>query len=132
MAIDFENLIDINLLSYYDANIKNFILEQINNSKNLIFISKTNLPNEGQINILYVTEEGLYLWDIATNKYVQIISNKEQNVIFVNNKDELPTKGQTEILYIVDKTFYIWKDTEYINLSIVSTEDVYPIQWENF
>lgn len=133
-AIDFDNLIDINLLSYYDTRIKAYILEQINNSNEVVFIAKDKLPTKGEINVLYVTEEGLYLWD--TEKYTQISNGQggESNVIFLNNTDELPVKGQIKTLYIAGKTFYMWDGTQYINLSITSGggEEASNPQWGSF
>lgn len=61
MAISLENLINLPLLTYYDENIKRWILSNATN--NIIFTAKNDLPAKGEQNVLYVTEESIFTWD---------------------------------------------------------------------
>lgn len=42
--------------------------------KNIVFVSKAEMPEEGEKSILYVTEEGIYLW--ADNSFIDLRSPK--------------------------------------------------------
>lgn len=61
MAVNFEKLIDLPLLVYYDEKIKEWTLDKI--GKNSGGIAFGELPEQGQEGILYVTEDGLMTWD---------------------------------------------------------------------
>lgn len=64
MAISLENLIDLDLLKYYDENLKRWVVNRINKATtDTIFTTKNNLPIEGEKNILYVTEESIFIWN---------------------------------------------------------------------
>lgn len=73
MAITLENLIDLNLLTYYDENIKKYIANKIVNSEGTArFMDVADLPVEGKENVLYVTEEGIKVWDPVAKKYKDV------------------------------------------------------------
>lgn len=75
MALKLENLIDLNLLSRYDENIKKYIAGEIAKiGENIIFTTKSELPITGKKNILYVTEDSVLVW--TGNKYTDM-SNPE-------------------------------------------------------
>jgi len=73
MAISLENLIDLNLLTYYDGQIKNYISNKIAGvSGSANFSSVTELPAEGKEDVLYVTDEGFKVWDPIAKKYTDL------------------------------------------------------------
>lgn len=73
MAITLENLIDLNLLTYYDEQIKKYIAGKVANiSGSTSFMSVADLPAEGKEDVLYVTDEGIKVWDPVTKKYTDI------------------------------------------------------------
>lgn len=71
MAITLENLIDLPLLTYYDENLKRWVVNRIDKTaKDTSFVSSSNLPVEGKTGMLYVTEDSIKYWD--GQKYVQV------------------------------------------------------------
>lgn len=57
------NLIDLDLLTYYDTKIKAYIIDKLSSgapSDNINFTTYNNLPSVGQKGILYVTENSVY------------------------------------------------------------------------
>ena len=75
MSVGLENLIDLSLLTYYDENIKQWILDRISKAtQDIIFTTKNELPVEGKKGILYVTEEAIFIWNGA--KYIDITSSQ--------------------------------------------------------
>ena len=75
MAISLENLIDLNLLTYYDENIKKYIANKIVNSEGATqFLKDSELPAEGKEDVLYVTEDGIKVWDPVAKQYADISS----------------------------------------------------------
>lgn len=69
MAISLENLIDLDLLTYYDEQIKKYIATKTTNVK---FMSVKELPDEGKEDVLYVTDEGIKTWNPETKEYEDI------------------------------------------------------------
>lgn len=65
MAVDLKNLIDLNLLTYYDEKLKSWTLGQIGSGgiqlSSIQFVD--TLPTIGQSDILYVMGTSLYIWD---------------------------------------------------------------------
>lgn len=61
MATNFEKLIDLPLLVYYDEKIKQWVTGEIGKTTGSIAFGE--LPEQGQEGILYVTENGLMTWD---------------------------------------------------------------------
>lgn len=84
-VINFKDLIDFDLLSFYDSKIKDYISK----SKQIIFTSTEEIPDEGKTNILYVTKDSLYLWDEENNKYIIINSSSSNDgIYFIPSIDE--------------------------------------------
>lgn len=78
MAITLENLIDLDLLTYYDEQVKKWIADRVANAtKETVFTTKNSLPVEGQKGILYVTEESIFIWNGI--KYVDVGNPESTN-----------------------------------------------------
>lgn len=55
MATNLENLIDLQLLTYYDENIKRWTAARIDKTlNNIVFTTRSKLPVEGKEGILYI------------------------------------------------------------------------------
>ncbi len=61
MAVDFNKLIDFNLLKRYDTNLKTWIRTKTNELA--FFATKADLPTVGNGNTLYIVGTELYYWD---------------------------------------------------------------------
>lgn len=71
-----KDLINLERLTYYDTKIKQWIINMISTSggdSNIIFIKQSDLPPQGEKNILYVTENSILQWD--GNSYNEISSS---------------------------------------------------------
>lgn len=78
MAISLENLIDLNLLSFYDEQIKKYITDKIAGvSGSADFVSVADLPAEGKEDVLYVTDEGIKVWDPVSKEYTDLTSSAD-------------------------------------------------------
>lgn len=60
MAVSLDNLIDLNLLSHYDSNLKSWVQDQIDNEAE--FEVTTELPEEGVEGKLYFTNDNIYVY----------------------------------------------------------------------
>lgn len=81
MAISLKNLIDLDLLTYYDENIKKYITSKIANSEGATqFLKVSELPTEGKEDVLYVTEDGIKVWDPATKQYKNVGGSTSDSV----------------------------------------------------
>ena len=67
-------LVDLEILQYYDTQIKSWVINRISNGTNssIIFLDKDSFPSEGVINTMYINKDGLFLWDAIENKYINI------------------------------------------------------------
>lgn len=72
MAVNIEKLIDLNLLTRYDNNMKNWVQNQISD---FIQTGDEELPEKGEIGTIYVKDTSLYLWD--GEEYQEIKSAKQ-------------------------------------------------------
>ena len=63
MAVDLTKLIDFDLLQRYDTKLKSWVEKKIIESNQIIFITENSLPAVGNMNLLYVTEDSIFLWD---------------------------------------------------------------------
>lgn len=71
MAITLENLIDLDLLTYYDENLKKWVAGRIDKTlDNTEFTTTAALPVEGKEGVLYVTEESIKYWN--GDRYVDV------------------------------------------------------------
>lgn len=71
MAITLENLIDLDLLTYYDENLKKWVAGRIDKTlDNIEFTITADLPVEGKAGVLYVTESSIKYWNGA--RYVDV------------------------------------------------------------
>lgn len=76
--VNLEKLIDLSLLSYYDENIKKFILDKIGSIEGqAVFNKRSELPPQGQEGILYVVEDGILYWN--GSEYVDIAGKKTES-----------------------------------------------------
>lgn len=66
-TISIQDLIDINLLGYYDGKIKDWVADQIESSEsgaaNITITTTENLPETGEEGKLYITEDAILVWD---------------------------------------------------------------------
>lgn len=70
MAINIKNLIDLPLLEFYDENIKKWAIQEFSgegSTENVQFTTNSSLPQPGELNTLYITEDSILTWD--GNKY---------------------------------------------------------------
>lgn len=73
MAINLQKLIDISLLEYYDDKLKNWAIEKFSGgSSSIKFTTNANLPEQGESDVLYITEDRIKIWNGFT--YVEISS----------------------------------------------------------
>lgn len=74
-------LIDLDLLTYYDGQIKQWVINRINDAKDtsIVFLDKDSFPVIGKMDTLYVNKDGLYLWDQNNSSYIAI-SNPNENI----------------------------------------------------
>ena len=81
MAINIENLIDLSLLQQYDKNLKEWAEQRFSveagSTKNLKFTTNSSLPQQGELNTLYVTEDSILVWE--SNKYIKLNDNISWN-----------------------------------------------------
>lgn len=63
-------------------------------------------PEEGW----YFVEETCVLWKYS-QKWYQVTSSNNDNIIFAGNYDDLPPKGKENILYVTEDANYIWRDS---------------------
>lgn len=70
MAVDLTKLIDFNLLQRYDTKLKAWAEKKIVESNEIIFTTENSLPATGNMNLLYVTEDSIFLWD--GSKYIKV------------------------------------------------------------
>lgn len=75
MAIALENLIDLTLLAYYDNKLKNWVANRMKEISSSTKFVTGELPEKGEEDILYVTEEGIKVWDPETEEYKTIASD---------------------------------------------------------
>lgn len=68
-----KTLLTFDILEYYDSQIKEWVTDKIkdNTNSSIVFSDKDSLPSTGKINTLYVTKDGLFIWD---NDYIAISS----------------------------------------------------------
>lgn len=71
MAISLKDLIDLELLTYYDEQIKKYIAAKlVTISGSAQFVSAKDLDNmQGQEDVLYVTEKGIKIWDPEAEEF---------------------------------------------------------------
>lgn len=69
MAVDLNKLIDLNLLTRYDNNLKSWILNQIGAGQGIVFAPRDSFPQVGENNVLYVDDDKIYRWDQSTQDY---------------------------------------------------------------
>lgn len=82
MAVNLEDLINFNLLTYYDENIKKYIFNKMANMPNSVrFTPVGDLPVEGKGDVLYVTDEGLKTWNPDKKKYEGISGGGIQSTL---------------------------------------------------
>lgn len=70
MAVDLTKLIDFDLLQRYDTKLKAWTEKKIVDSHEVIFTTKNSLPATGSMNLLYVTEDSILLWD--GSEYIKV------------------------------------------------------------
>lgn len=74
MAITLENLIDLDLLTYYDENLKKYIVTKIDKTlNNTQFTTRNNLPVEGKEDVIYIVEDSILYWN--GDRFVTIGNN---------------------------------------------------------
>lgn len=70
MAVDLTKLIDLSLLQRYDTNLKAWVEKRVTESHQIIFTTENSLPATGNMNLVYVTEDSIFLWD--GSKYIKV------------------------------------------------------------
>lgn len=68
-------LVDLNILNYYDANMKKWIVNKIAENTQLVFEEEGSFPPIGQSGILYISPISIYLWDDINKKYSSLITS---------------------------------------------------------
>lgn len=63
MAINLEKLIDLDLLSYYDENLKKWIASTTGSNSTKFVTGDENLPEKGEVGVLYITKDTIKYWD---------------------------------------------------------------------
>lgn len=61
-----RDLVNLERLTYYDTKIKQWVVNMISTrggDSNVIFIKQSDLPQQGEKNILYITEDSILQWD---------------------------------------------------------------------
>ena len=66
MAVNLEKLIDLDLLTLYDSNMKNWVNKQITST---VHVSGDELPTVGTEGTLYIKETSIFLWDDEAQEY---------------------------------------------------------------
>lgn len=81
MTINIEKLIDLPLLTYYDENIKKYILDKIATSGggNTVFCPDGELPEKGEVGILYILPDSLKIWNDELEDYVTVGGSDEDD-----------------------------------------------------
>ena len=76
MGVSLQNLIDLNLLTRYDKNLKEWVSGQLS----IAPTPEGKLPETGVENTIYVSGTSLYLWD--GGKYLEISAGEDEWVDF--------------------------------------------------
>ena len=71
MAVALEKLIDLNLLSHYDAKLKEWVKEQIKNGGSIEVTQRSELPEVGEEGKIYFVEDAILQYTTA-NGYQKI------------------------------------------------------------
>lgn len=71
MAVALEKLIDLNLLSHYDAKLKEWVKEQIKNGGSIEVTQRSELPAVGEEGKIYFVEDAILQYTTA-NGYQKI------------------------------------------------------------
>lgn len=71
MAVALENLIDLNLLSYYDTKLKEWVKEQIKKGGSIEVTQRSELPEVGEEGKIYFVEDAILQYT-AANGYQKI------------------------------------------------------------
>ena len=71
MAVALEKLIDLNLLSHYDAKLKEWVKEQIKNGGSIEVTQRSELPAVGEEGKIYFVEDAILQYT-AANGYQKI------------------------------------------------------------
>lgn len=66
MAVNLEKLIDLDLLTLYDSNMKNWVNKQITS---MVHVSGGELPTVGAEGTLYIKGTSIFLWDDEAQDY---------------------------------------------------------------
>ena len=66
MAVNLEKLIDLDLLTLYDSNMKKWVNKQITS---MVHTSGGELPAVGTEGTLYIKETSMFLWNDETQEY---------------------------------------------------------------
>lgn len=77
-----EKLIDLSLLQYYDENLKDWAIKKFSgggSTTNVQFTTNSNLPVQGELNILYITEDSIQTWD--GTQYVKLSSSNGESTL---------------------------------------------------
>lgn len=81
-----EPLVTLDILEYYDSQIKRWVLNRVNQgvakTSILFFSNKNDFPVIGEMDTLYVTKDNLYLWDQNNSDYMAISSSGEDSLIW--------------------------------------------------
>lgn len=73
MAVNLEKLIDLDLLTLYDSNMKNWVNKQITS---MIHVSE-GLPEVGTEGTLYIKDTSIFLWNDETQDYEEFVSGTD-------------------------------------------------------
>lgn len=73
MATALTDLIDINLLTYYDEKIKAWIVNTLNEKTDGLELTTTSeLPETGEAGKVYITEDAILTWDEDEQAYIAV------------------------------------------------------------
>ena len=72
MAIIIDNIIDKDLLSYYDENLKKWVAK----SSSIKFVTNDELSKPGESGILYITKDSIKYWDAEQGNYTDISTGR--------------------------------------------------------
>lgn len=71
MSVALEKLIDLNLLSHYDAKLKNWVKEQIDNATSAKITTRAELPEVGEEGKIYFVEDAILIYT-SEGRYQEI------------------------------------------------------------